>query len=223
MLKKEIALQPRSMKQSHIPDPAIVFDFGGVLLDWNPRYLYRRFFDGDPTATERFLTEIGFYAWNDQQDKGRPLDLGTAELSRQFPHYADLIKAYYDRWEESLAGPIQPTVDILYSLKQVGHCLYALSNWSAETFRRVRHKYAFLDWFEAIVLSGEVKLIKPDPQIFLVFLERIGRMAEECLLIDDSAANVAAARQLGFDTIRFESPGQLRQELCQRGLLAPDS
>ena len=207
------------MNQFHIAKPAIVFDFGGVLLDWNPRHLYRKLFHDDVIAMERFITEIGFAEWNAQQDKGRSMAQGVIELSRQFPQYASLIKAYDERWEESVAGPIQPTVDILHLLKQRGYPLYALSNWSAETFQRVRNKYSFFDWFEAIVLSGEVKLIKPDPLIFLVFLERTRQTAEACLLIDDSEANIAAARQMGFQAIRFESAGQLREELIQRGLL----
>jgi 2-haloacid dehalogenase len=200
------------------PYLAIVFDFGGVLLDWNPRYLYRKLFNGDPNAMERFLTEIGFVEWNLQQDKGRPLAVAVAELSERFPQYADLIQAYDERWPESIAGPIQPTVNILYALKQAGYPLYGLSNWSAETFQRVRHRYAFLDWFETIVVSGDVKLVKPDPRIYSVFLERVGRTAGECLFIDDSEANVAVAGQLGFKTIRFESPEQLARELHQRGL-----
>jgi 2-haloacid dehalogenase len=207
------------MYQPHIPDPAIVFDFGGVLIEWNPHLLYGRYFNDDPIAIDRFLEEIGFVEWNLQQDKGHPFAQAVSELSRQFPQFAHLIRAYDERWEESIAGPIQPSVDILHALKQSGYSLYALSNWSAETFKRIRHKYDFLDWFEDILVSGEVKLVKPDPRIFLAFLERTARRAEECLLIDDSQANVTAASKLGFQTIRFESPPQLREELLQRGLL----
>jgi 2-haloacid dehalogenase len=198
---------------------AIVFDFGGVLLDWNPRYLYRKLFDDNPDGVERFLAEIGFVEWNALQDEGRPFSEAVAELSEKFPHYGDLIRAYDERWEESIIGPIQSTVDILRELKGAGYPLYGLSNWSAETFQRVRHKYAFMDWFDDIVISGEVKLIKPDPRIYNLLLERIGRRAEECLFIDDSEANTAAADQLGFMTIRFESPRQLGDELSQWGLL----
>ena len=192
---------------------------GGVLIDWNPRYLFRQFFHDDPVATDRFLTEIGFSAWNLEMDRGHPLAQSITELSRQFPQYTRLIKAYDECWEETIGGPIQPTVDILYLLKQRGYALYGLSNWSPDTFRRVRHKYAFFDCFEIIVLSGEAKLIKPDPRLFRIFLERIGRRAEECLLIDDAEANIVAAKVLGFQTIHFESADQLREELCRRGLL----
>jgi 2-haloacid dehalogenase len=199
---------------------AIVFDFGGVLIDWNPRYLYRQYFDTDE-AVEEFLTEIGFAEWNLQQDKGRPFALAITELSRQFPQHARLIRAYDERWEESLGGPIQPVVEIAWSLKQAGHPLYGLSNWSAETFQRTRHKYAFFDWFELIVISWEAQLVKPDPRLFALFLTRACRTAQDCLFIDDSDDNIAAARRLGFQTIRFECAEQLERELSHRGLLTP--
>jgi 2-haloacid dehalogenase len=207
------------MSQLTPPSPVIIFDFGGVLLDWNPHYLYRKLFADDPAAVDRFLAEIGFAEWNLEQDRGRPFSVAVAELAARFPHYAELVKAYDERWEESVSGSIQPTVDILYALKQAGYKLYGLSNWSAETFRRIRHKHTFMDWFDGIVISGEVKLIKPDPRIYGVLLERIGRRAEECLFIDDAEANIAVADQLGFKTIRFESPEKLANELKSRGLL----
>jgi 2-haloacid dehalogenase len=198
---------------------ALIFDFGGVLVDWNPRYLYEKFFDGDERGMQRFLDEIGFAEWNLQQDKGRPFAEAVAELSGRFPQYAELIRAYDLRWEESISGPIQPTVEILGELKQAGYPLYGLSNWSEEKFRLVRPKYEFFDWFEAILVSGEVRLVKPDEPIFNLMLERIGRRAEECLLVDDSAANIQAAARLGFRTIHFQSPEQLRRELQGMGYL----
>jgi 2-haloacid dehalogenase len=207
------------MSKFNLQSTAIIFDFGGVLIDWNPRYLYRKFFEDDPDAVECFLNEIGFIEWNSLQDEGRPFSVAIAELSGKFPHYEDLIRAYEERWEESVSGPIQPTVDMLYELKASGYPLYGLSNWSAETFERVRHKYAFMDCFDDIVISGEVKLIKPDPRIYKLLLERIDRRAEECLFIDDSEMNIAAANRLGFMTIRFESPPQLEDELYQLSLL----
>jgi len=201
------------------PYPAIVFDFGGVILDWNPRYLYRKFFNGDLNAMEQFLKEIDFTGWNLEQDKGRPFSEGVAELSEQFPQYADLIRAYDQRWEEAIAGPIRPTVNLLESLKQAGYALYGLSNWSAEKFQIARPRYEFLSWFETIMVSGEVKLVKPDARIYQLFLERIGRTAKECVFIDDSEPNVVVADQLGFKAIHYESPGQLETELKALGLL----
>jgi 2-haloacid dehalogenase len=203
---------------------ALVFDFGGVLMDWNPHYLYRQFFDADSAKVDRFLKEIGFDEWNRQFDRGYPFSEGVNQLIKRFPAYRELIQAYDERWEETLAGPIEPTVDILRELKaradQGEFVLYGLSNWSAEKFAAIRHKYQFFDWFRMIVVSGEEKLIKPDPRIFQVLLQKSGRLADECLFVDDSAANIKAANSLGFATIYFQAPEQLRMELCQRGLLS---
>ena len=198
---------------------AVVFDFGGVLVDWDPHYLYRKLFDGDDHAIDHFLTEVHFVEWNQHQDRGRPFAEGVAELSAQFPHYADLIRAYDERYEEAISGPIWGTVEILRSFKEAGYPLYGLSNWSVEKFILVRPKYEFFNWFDDILISGAVKLIKPDPRIFALFLERIHRTADECVYIDDSAVNVAAADRLGFKAIHFASPKQLAIDLRQLGLL----
>lgn len=201
------------------PIQGIIFDFGGVLLDWDPRNLYQRFFPGQPQAMEDFLAEIRFSEWNARQDKGRPFAEGIADLSAQFPHYAHLIQAYYDNWEDSITGAISGTVDILHRLKQDGRTLYGLSNWSAETFPRVRNEYPFFDWFDDILLSGDVKLNKPDPAIFNLLLDKIGRPAPECVLIDDSQPNIDTAKKLSFNTIHFQSPPQLQSELQRYHLL----
>jgi 2-haloacid dehalogenase len=202
---------------------ALVFDFGGVLMDWSPHYLYQQFFDADPVKVDRFLKEIGFAEWNQQFDQGFPFSEGINQLIKRFPVYRELIQAYDERWEETLAGPIQPTVDILRQLKaradQAEFSLYGLTNWSAEKFAAIRQQYEFFNWFQTIVVSGEEKLIKPDPRIYRALLQKSGRLAAECLFVDDSAANIAAAQSLGFDTIHFQSPKQLRMELSQRGLL----
>jgi 2-haloacid dehalogenase len=200
------------------PIKAIIFDFGGVLLDWDPKYLYRRYFPERPQAMDQFLAEINFYEWNAQQDKGRPFIKGIAELSAQFPHYAQLIQTYFDCWEESISGPISGTVDILRSLKQKGYPLYGLSNWSTETYPRARQKYDFFDWFDDVVLSGAVKLNKPDPAIFKLILGKVGFPAPQCVLIDDSPHNIEAAKMLGFVTIHFSSAEQLQKELQRLGL-----
>ncbi len=199
--------------------PAIVFDFGGVLMDWHPYHLYRKFFNNDLKAVDQFLQEIGFAEWNLQFDKGRPFAEGIMEMAERFPAYQELIQAFDERWEETLAGAIQPTVDILKTLKEAGYPLYGLSNWSVEKFSLVRKKYEFFDWFNTIVLSGEVKLAKPNPRIFEMLLDKIGRQAGECLFVDDSIHNVSAAMELGFDTINFNSPKQMKMELSQRGLI----
>ena len=198
---------------------AIVFDFGGVLIDWDPRYLYRKLFVDDPQGMERFLEEIDFYDWNLQQDAGRSFTEAVAEHCQLFPEYCELIRAYDARWEESLHGPIQPSVAILKALKQTDLELYGLSNWSVEKFQLVRCQYEFLNWFESIIISGQVRIVKPDPRIFRLMLDQIGRPASECLLIDDSVVNINVACELGFKTIHFQSPEQLKTELLDMGLL----
>ncbi len=200
------------------PRPALVFDLGGVLIDWNPRYLYRRYFPGDPQAVEHFLSETGFFEWNVTQDAGRPFAEALPEICARFPHYAELFRAYDEYYEETISGPIQPSVEILRELKQAGYPMYALSNWPAEKYYRVRPRYDFLAWFDGTIISGDVKLIKPDPRIFALTLERIGRPAAECIFIDDSDGNVAAAAALGFQVIRYRSPEELRVELAGLGI-----
>jgi 2-haloacid dehalogenase len=201
------------------PSCAIIFDFGGVLMDWNPRYLYSKLFKNDIAAMERFLQEIEFDAWNQEQDRGRSFGDAVSLLSKRFPHYQELIQAYDTRWEESLSGEIPETVEILRKLKQANYPLYGLSNWSAEKFPLVQNTYHFFDWFDLIVLSGEVKIAKPDPEIFDVLLERIHRKAKECLFIDDSMQNISTAEKLGLQTIHFQSPDQLHKALVAKGIL----
>ena len=198
---------------------AIVFDFGGVLIDWNPRHLYLKLFNGDAEATERFLNEIGFEAWNLELDRGRPFAEGVAELSRQFPQYADLIKSYDLRWEESILGPIQTTVNMMQNLKHAGDSVYGLSNMPKEKYRPLCSRYAFLDQLDDVVISGEVKVIKPDPRIYRLLLEKIQRPAAECVFIDDSEENAAMAGRLGFHSIWYKSSDLLQAELEHLGLL----
>lgn len=195
----------------------IVFDLGGVLIDWDPRYMYRKVFD-DEAEMEYFLTEVATNEWNSQHDAGRRWEDGVALLSAQHPHLAGLISAYWERWEEMLAGPIEGSVAILASLRDAGYELHALTNWSTQTFPIARERYDFLDWFETIVVSGEERVIKPDPGIYEILLERIGRQASDCIFIDDAPHNVATATELGFTAIEFENPDQLRVELGKLGV-----
>jgi 2-haloacid dehalogenase len=198
--------------------PSIIFDFGGVLLHWDPRHLYRSYFNGNEQAMERFLSEVDFFNWNLYQDAGRPFAEGVAQGCAQHPEYCELLKIYDEHYVESIVGPILGSVEILTDLKQAGYSLFGLSNWSAEKFYLVRDRYEFLDLFEQILLSGEVCLVKPDPRIFHLLLERVGRPAAECLLIDDSLMNIEAAQRLGFQTIHFESPEQLCLKLAEKGI-----
>ena len=198
---------------------AVVFDFGGVLIGWDPRNLYTRYFPDEPQAMEDFLAEISFMDWNAQQDKGRPFAEAVASLAKQFPQHANLINAYQENWRESITGIIDGTVELLWKLKKTGISLYGLSNWSTETFSMVRNEFEFFNLFDEILLSGEVKLIKPEPEIFELFLQRIEKSANECLFIDDSEPNIVTARKLGFDTVHFISPEHLKNELEVRQLL----
>ena len=197
---------------------AIIFDFGNVLLEWDPRHIYRRYFD-DEESMELFLQEVNFMEWNAQQDEGRSFAEGAAELSRQFPHYSELIQAYHDHWKDSLGQYFKDTVDLMKRLKRAGYPLYGLSNWSAETFPYVREKYDFLHLLDDYVISGEVGHRKPSPRIFHILLEKIGRPAEQCLFIDDSKRNIDQAQKLGFVTVLFESAEQLERELQALQLL----
>ena len=197
---------------------AIIFDYGNVLLEWNPRHVYRRFFK-DEESMEQFLHEVNFMEWNAQQDKGRPFAEGVAALSAKFPQHAELIQVYHQHWKESIGESYAGTIEILKELKRVGYALYGLSNWSAETFPYAREKYDFFDLFDDMVISGEVGHIKPHPEIFHILLEKIGRPARECLFIDDSLPNIQQANTMGFDTIHFQSAEQLKENLRQLEIL----
>ena len=201
-------------------EQAVVFDLGGVLIDWNPRYLYRQLL-GDEAAVEAFLGEVCTPAWNERQDEGRPVAEATAELCARFPGQAALVRAYYDRWNEMLGGAIEGTVAILEELDARGVPLYALSNWSAETFHHAQARFGFLGRFRGIVVSGEERLIKPDPRIFELLFKRYSLRPERAIFIDDVPRNVEAARALGMTALLFRSPPELRADLAARGLVAP--
>jgi 2-haloacid dehalogenase len=200
------------------PKTAIVFDFGGVLMDWDPYYLFGKMLGNDRTAMDQFLKEINFSTWNVELDRGLSFAEGTKELISHFPQYQELIRAYDVRYLETVKGAFQPVVDILQKLKEAGYPLYGLSNWSAEKFTLVRASHPFFEWFDEIVLSGEIGLVKPDKAMFDFLLQRIGLPASECLFIDDYPPNINAARDLGFQTIHYQSPQQLQSELNKRGI-----
>jgi 2-haloacid dehalogenase len=197
---------------------AVVFDLGGVLIDWDPRHLYRTIF-ADETAMEDFLRTVTTPEWNRAQDAGRPWAEAVEELIARHPERREQIEAYRTRWMEMLGDAIQPTVDILDELRATDVDLYALSNWSAETFPVARPRYPFLEWFDGIVISGEERLIKPDPRIFHVLLQRYALEAGETVFIDDQVANVEAAESVGLLGIRFVDGPQLRADLRSLGVL----
>ena len=198
---------------------AIVFDYGNVLLEWNPRYVYQRYFPDDPEGMEDFLKEINFMDWNVHQDRGRSFAEGVAELSKQFPQHAHLIQAYHEHWVDSIGEAYWGTVEIIRQLKQKGYPIYGLSNWSAETFPYAREKFNFFELFDDMVISGAVGFAKPEPEIFHILLEKIDRPAQECLFIDDSLPNIHQANTMGFKTIHFSSSSQLKDRLTELGLL----
>ncbi|MFN2298235.1 MAG: HAD family hydrolase [Anaerolineales bacterium] len=199
--------------------PVPVFDIGGVVIDWNPRHLFRKFFPGDPESMERFLREVNFRDWNAGMDLGRPFADGVADASARLPRYADLLRTFDERWEETAAGPIPGMPELLGRLHERGNILYGISNSSCEKFPILRKNFAFLRLFSDILLSGEVGVNKPDPRIFLMFLKRTGLSREEVLFIDDTAANVEAARRLGWDAVIFTSVRNLESVFSARGLL----
>ena len=207
------------MNQSTGKAAAIVFDLGGVLIDWNPRYLYRTLFNGDELAMEHFLSEICTPEWNAELDRGKPFGEAVTELAGRYPEYKELILAYQSRWGEMVSDAIRPTVDVMEELKNSGYSLSALSNWSAETFPQMLSRFAFLDWFEEIVLSGKIGSAKPEKRIYEVLLDKIGLSATRCLFIDDSVPNIHMANNLGFQTIHFSSAEQLRSDLLASGFL----
>ncbi len=196
----------------------IVFDFGGVLIDWNPRYLYRKVFR-EEAEMENFLSEVCNGEWNEKQDGGRPFSEGISELTAKFPDKCKEIALYYDCWDEMIGGGVDGSIEILYALKSLNYRLYGLTNWSGETFPKTRERFAFLNELDGIVVSGDEKLLKPDPEFFKVLIGRYDLSPDESVFIDDNIANVEAGRRLGFRVIRFESAGQLKSELEHLGVL----
>jgi 2-haloacid dehalogenase len=207
-----------NLPPSRVQTKTIVFDLGNVLINWNPRNLYRKLFT-EPTAMEHFLTHVCTAAWNLEQDRGRSWADAVALLSARHPTQAELIAAYATRWQEMLDGPIQGTVEILRELKIAGRPLYGLTNWSAETFPVARQRFEFLDWFDGIVVSGDVKLVKPDARIYRHLLDSYGLTAGETVFIDDSHANVEGAKAVGLAGLHFTSPAALRRDLTALGVL----
>jgi 2-haloacid dehalogenase len=196
---------------------SVVFDIGGVLIDWNPRHLFRKVFDNEEQM-EWFLANICTYEWNLQQDGGKLFSVATAELQKKFPEYSDKIALYYGRWEEMLGGEITGTVDIFRKLKSDGMPLYALSNWSHEAFPVAFGRYGFMKDFDGLVVSGFEKLLKPDHAIYRLLMQRYNVNPEEAVYIDDNSDNAFAAGELGFHAVHFTSPEQLRTELRSLGL-----
>lgn len=197
----------------------IIFDLGGVLIDWNPRYLYRKIFKTEEEINW-FIENICTYEWNDHQDAGRSFAEATEELVAKFPEHEVPIRAWYGRWTETIGGAIQPTVDVLSRIRdQKKHRLYALTNWSAESFPWAYENFEFLSWFEGIVVSGQEKTRKPFPEIYKILIDRYKINPGSALFIDDNPKNVKGGIEAGLHVIRFESGHQLENDLKAMNVL----
>jgi 2-haloacid dehalogenase len=197
----------------------VVFDLGGVLIDWDPRHLYRQLFD-DPGEMESFLAEVTNAKWNAHQDAGRSWAHAVEVLVAEHPERRELIEAFHQRWPEMLGGEIPGSVNVLAELRATGTRLLALSNWSAEMFPIARERFDFLSWFEGIVISGDVGVNKPDRGIFEHLIAQFEVDPATAFFIDDSAANVDTAATLGFQVILFTDASALRVELVRLGMLS---
>ena len=196
----------------------VVFDLGNVLIDWNPRYLFRKLYREEVAKMEHFLTEVCSSEWNECQDAGRPWEEGVAEAVARHPEHAEMIRAYHHRWEEMLGEPIQESIELLDEVRRAGLRVLALTNWSHETFPVALQKFEFLSWFEGIVVSGHEKLIKPDPAIFRVLISRYSIDPSRAVFIDDNIRNVAGAEQVGMRALHFTSAVKLRSDLKELGV-----
>ncbi|MFD2725922.1 HAD family hydrolase [Hyunsoonleella rubra] len=192
----------------------IIFDLGGVLIDWNPEYVFLNAFKGDREKMQWFLENICTMAWNENQDAGYPLEKATKDLVEKFPEHEKYIRMYYGEWEKMLGGPIVGCVSILKSLADnKDYKVVALTNWSSETFPIAKKRYEFLSWFEGIVVSGEEKTRKPFKEIYQIAIQRFNLVPEKTIFIDDNILNIKAANALGIKGIHFKNPAQLISEL----------
>jgi 2-haloacid dehalogenase len=197
----------------------IIFDLGGVLIDWNPEYMYKKLIT-DQEQRNWFLNTICTADWNEQQDGGRLIQDANNELLQTYPDYKDWILAYYERWEEMLNGPISGTVEIFKTIKEnKKYNIYALTNWSAETFPKALQLFDFLHWFDGRVVSGEEMTRKPFRDIYEIILSRFNLHPEKTLFIDDNLRNINAAQELGIQCIHFQSPEQLKEVLLKENIL----
>lgn len=201
----------------------LIFDLGGVLIDWNPRYLYQSIFT-QSHEMEFFLKNICTHEWNAQLDTGRSFKEATQDLIRKFPRYSHEINLYWQEWGQMLKGEITPVVQLLHSLKfHSDFRLYVLSNWSLETFPIALKRFEFLKWFDGFIISGEEKIAKPDPEIYLRLLNRYQLKPSECLFIDDRLENIETALKLNFSTIHYQDPQSLLEQLQSLGLISNKS
>lgn len=197
----------------------IIFDLGAVLIDWNPDYMYRSIF-ADEQEMRDFLTTVTTSDWNEEQDAGRSLQEGTDWLINKHPQHETNIRAFYGRWIEMLGEAFHGTVEVFKELKDGGkYKIYALTNWSAETFPMAQQKFDFLNWFDGVVVSGTEKMRKPAPEFYQILLDRYNVNPTESLFIDDNYRNILAAEKMGINCIHFTSAEKLREELVAKEIL----
>ena len=208
-------------KKNSAPDiKNIIFDLGGVLIDWNPDYVFLKVFKGDKLKLKEFYEKVCTFEWNENQDAGYPLDKATEDRIKIFPEYEDQIRMYYGKWEEMIGGEIKEVVTILKNLvRENNFRVLALTNWSAETFPIALKKFDFLHLFEGIVVSGTEKTRKPFSDIYEIILNRYNLIATESIFIDDNIRNIKAANKFGIKTIHFKDPLQLKTDLEINGIL----
>lgn len=208
-------------KKNSAPDiKNIIFDLGGVLIDWNPDYVFLKVFKGDKLKLKEFYEKVCTFEWNENQDAGYPLDKATEDRIKIFPEYEDQIRMYYGKWEEMIGGEIKEVVTILKNLvRENNFRVLALTNWSAETFPIALKKFDFLHLFEGIVVSGTEKTRKPFSNIYEIILNRYNLIATESIFIDDNIRNIKAANKFGIKTIHFKDPLQLKTDLKISGIL----
>ena len=196
----------------------VVFDIGNVLVRWDRRYLYRKVFDDDERM-ERFLVTALGMDFVSHTDVAEDFAAAVAARAKSFPEFANEIRMFHERWVETLGEPIEENVALLRRLRASGKPVYALSNFARETFALAERHHDFLSEFDDRVISGHVGVVKPDPRIYQILFERVGRPPSELLFIDDSAANVRAAEALGMPAIHFTPGVDLKSELVARGAL----
>jgi 2-haloacid dehalogenase len=196
----------------------IIFDLGGVLIDWNPEYVFLKEFNGDKVKMEWFFNNICTSEWNEEQDKGKLIKIATEERIKLFPEYKKLIRMFYGRWKEMLRGEISETVKILKKLKNQNYRLIALTNWGSETFPVALERFEFLKLFEGIVVSGQIKMLKPFKEIYEYTLSKYNLNPANCIFIDDRLSNVEGAIKCGINGIQFISPKKLIAELKNIGI-----
>ncbi|MCB2136184.1 MAG: HAD family phosphatase [Rhodobacteraceae bacterium] len=197
----------------------IVFDIGNVLIAWDERAPFRDAF-ADDAAIDRFFAEVGFYAWNLEQDRGRSRAAAVAAIAERWPHHAPLLDRFFDRFDETIRRKVEGSWAVLDDLKAAGRRVFGLTNWGADTWPVARKMHPELDAaFEDVVVSGHEGLIKPDRRIYEVLTGRNDLSPETCLFIDDSAKNVDGARAAGWQAVQFTDAAALRADLEGRGLL----